>query len=391
MNRQKIHWCVDWCVVILFLMCVLGTTTNLYLWDKVFHIAPLIIFVTLGILFLNHISIKECFRSKDKEFYLMSGGILLSGINMILVHSRVGAIFTIADFLLILYLADKVCFDKIQIRVIVATCFLSWFYWQFINKDVFGNTHFNSNTPPIFMLSFFFIFISYVLCFWPARFQFSKWFYHIIAVLCAVLLAKRAMDFRCRGVVLALIAWVFTYFFLPKKKATIPLVIGLSLLFPALYVLISQSGAVDGVIVYGKNFSSGREIIWSEFFKVFIHHPITGIGSNFDLMLPNLLPQILRATHHALLDLLFVHGVPVFLIVLYLMHKRTEKIITSSSGLARNVCLASVYGSLTIGTFENIYILSPYNMMFLMIFIIYHRYLLEQTTIQESQPSRQSS
>lgn len=101
-------------------------------------------------------------------------------------------------------------------------------------------------------------------------------------------------------------------FFLPKKKATIPLVIGLSLLFPALYVLISQSGAVDGVIVYGKNFSSGREIIWSEFFKVFIHHPITGIGSNFDLMLPNLLPQILRATHHALLDLLFVHGVPVF-------------------------------------------------------------------------------
>lgn len=73
------------------------------------------------------------------------------------------------------------------------------------------------------------------------------------------------------------------------------------------------------------------------------------------------------------------------------MHKRTEKSLPPLSGLARNVCLASVYGSLTIGTFENIYILSPYNMMFLMIFIIYHRYLLEQTTIQESQPSRQSS
>lgn len=382
MNRERIHWYVDWCVIALFLTCVLGTTTTLFLYGKLVRIAPVIVFVALGVLFLNHVSIKKCFQSKDKEFFLMSGGILLSVINMILVKSRIGAFFTIADILLILYLADKVHFDKLQLKIIVAPCLLNWFYWQFVNKESYGFSSFNTNIPPLFMMFFFLIFITYLLCLYPNVFKVSKWFYHLAAFIVAALLIKRAMDFHCRGVALSLVAWIVAYFVLPKKKLTIPLVMGLSLLFPAVYGLLygflSDKVVLDDVLVFGKRLFSGRDIIWIEFFKVFRYHPITGIGSNFDLMLPDLAPY-LRATHHVFLDLLFIHGIPVLLIVLYLMYKRIGEVISSSTGFARDVCLASVYGSLAIGTFENAYILSPYNMMFLMIFVIYHSLLQEQT------------
>jgi len=374
MNRQKLHWLVDWCFIVLFLVCIVGTTTTPFLWDKLFNTSPPIMFVALCLLFLNHISIKECFQSKDKEFFLMSGGILLSIVNMILVKSRIGAIFTIADFLLVLYLANKIRFDKFQLGVIVAATFLIWFYWQFINKDMYTSSRFNSNTPPIFMFAFLCIFVSYFLCLLPKVLKMPKWPYHVIVLLFALLIGKRAMDFRCRGVILALVAWTFTYFFLPKKKQTVPLVIGLSLLFPIIYVLLWISGSVDGVTFLGKRFASGRDYIWYEFFKVFIHHPITGIGSNFDIMLPDLAVSA-RIVHNAFLDLLFVHGTPVFLIVLYLLYNRISEVIASASGLMRDICLASIYGTLTLGTFENMFILSPYNVMFMTIFVICHTFL----------------
>lgn len=383
MNQRKICRYIDWCIIIVFSACIFGVSTTTPLWDKVFPLAPLIVFLALGVLFLNHISIKNCFQTKDKEFFLMVGGIILSMINMICVRSRVGAIFTIADFLLVVYLADKVRFDKAQLGVIAATCFFIWFYWQFINKDVYDSTSFNPNTPPIFMFTFFCVFISYFFCFWPNALKDKKWLYPLIALLFVILTAKRSLDFRCRGVIIALSAWTFTYLFLPKKKITVSLVIGLSLLFPVVYVLLSESGAVDGIMIYGKNFASGRDVIWYEFFQVFIHHPITGIGSNFDLMLPNLTSPMARSAHHSLLNLLFIHGLPVFLIALYLMYKRIEHVITCSSEFAKNICIASIYGMLTIGTFDNAYILSPYNMMFMTLFIIANTFVHEPSILQE--------
>lgn len=383
MNRQTIHGLIDWCAIILFLFCVFGTTTIPFLWDRIFNIAPLIMFGALGLLFLNNVSVPDLLRRKDREFFLMAGGVVLSLINLFLVRSRLGAFLTIADFFLVLYLADKLHFDRIQFGVIVSVCFFIWFYWQFINNDIYSSSRFNTNTPPIFMLAFFCVFICYFFGLLSERGKMPGWGYHLIAVLFVLLLGKRAMDFRCRGVLAALAAWLFTYFFLPKHKRTFPLVIGVSLLFAVVYVLLWKSGSVDGIMVFGKRFASGRDRIWYEFFRAFIHHPITGIGSDFDVMLPDL-PERLRIAHNALLDLLFVHGIPVFLLVLYLMYKRTREMIAVSSGPVKAACLASVYASLAIGTFENIYILSPYNMLFMMIFLTAHAFAAKKEAIHET-------
>lgn len=192
-----------------------------------------------------------------------------------------------------------------------------------------------------------------------------------------MLLIMRILSFNCRGVLLGAIVWAVTFYILPKKNYTVPLVIGVSLLIPVLYIFLWKSGTADGASFLGKRVTSGREIIWYEFFKAFTNHPITGIGSDFDRIVPDL---YLKEMHQSLLDLLFVHGIPVFLVAIYLLHQRIKDIIKVSSGFTRAVCLASIYGILTIGTFENYYIVPPYNIMLLVIFMIPYSLTQDKTS-----------
>lgn len=381
MNRQKIHQLIDWCVILIFVVIIIGTTATYSLWEKSFFIAPVCIFFALCLLLLNHISLKDCFRTKNKEFFLMSGGVVLSSINILLINSRIGAFFTIADFLLIIYLADKVHFNKIQIGVIAFTSFSIWFYWQFISTADYFNSPLNPNGVSIILLSNFSVFVCYFTYLLSLRIQLSKWIYYSIMLLLIIFLAKRTFAFHSRGALLGVIAWAVTFYILPKKNFTIPLILGFSLLIPALYVLLWKSGIAESATFFGKRINSGREIIWYQFFMAFINHPITGIGSDFDRMVPDL---YLKEIHHSLLDLLFVHGIPVFLLVLYFLYKRIQEIINVSSGFLRTVCLSSIYGMITVGTFENYYIVPPHNILFLMIFIIFQAFVQEQASKESS-------
>lgn len=374
MIRKKFHQIIDWCVIIIFLLFILTTMTTLSLWEKYTYIAPPIIFIALCIFFLNHVSIKNCLQTKEYEFFLMCGGIILSAFNIILIQSNIGAFFTVANFLLILYLANKAYFNKFQLSVIAFASSIVLFYWFFISKESYGNIASNPNGASLVIFTNFCVFVSFFV-YYLHTYQLPQFFFPIAIFLILCIITGRILSFHCRGVLLAIIAWTGTYYILPKKKYTIPFIIGASLLMPVIYVLLWKSGVVDGVMFFGKRVASGRDIIWYEFFKVFIRHPITGIGSNFDAMLPDL---YLKEVHHALLDLLFVHGIPVFLIILYLMYKRISEIFTVSSMPLKAVCIASVYGLIASGSFENHYIVSPYNVLLLTIFMISYASLPEQ-------------
>lgn len=370
MNRQKLHYFADWFAIFIFLFISFCTTVSNLLWWKVTYIAPVPISLALCLLFVNHVSIKQCFQTKEKEFFLLCIGVLLSGINIIIIKSNIGAFFTITNFLLILYLADKhIVFDKIQIGVIAFSSFLILFYWLFINKEVYENIFANPNRASLYIFIHFCVFLCCGVYLLSSTFSFPVWYYHIGLFVIAFITAMRIQSLQCRGILLAITVWTITYYLLPKKNYTISLIIGASLFMPIVYVLLWKSGLVDSLIVFGKRFASGRDIIWYEFFNAFIKYPITGIGSDFDRTVPNL---YLKEVHHALLDLLFVHGIPVFLIVLYLLYKRIQEVITCSSVLVRAVCLASIYGIITAGSFENFYIVSPYNALFLVILVIPH-------------------
>lgn len=370
MNREKIHWLIDWGIMITFLLLIWCCWINHDLWEKVTYIAPVYAFLALGILFLNHISLIQCLKSRDKEFFLMCGGILLGAVNMVLVKSGIGAIFTLADFFLILYLANKVHFDPIQLGSAGLSCLAIWFYWQFINHSSYhaGDVVFNTNGLSLVIFSCFCVFIGYVVYLFSFYHPLPKWGYWLLMLPFLYFLTKRVLSFNARGILAGIFTWSVTYYFLPKKKFTVPMVLGISLLLPAVYVYLWKSGATDGIIILGKRLASGRDIIWNDFFHVFIQHPITGIGSDFERMLPDL---YIKEAHHALLDLLFVHGIPVFCIILYFLYKRVTDILTAPSDCTA-VCLAAVYGIFAAGTFENYYIVTPYNIILFMVFLIFH-------------------
>ena len=65
MNRQKIHWLIDWGVIITFLIIIWCCFVNFELWKKVTYIAPVYIFLALSILFFNHISLNNVFIRKS--------------------------------------------------------------------------------------------------------------------------------------------------------------------------------------------------------------------------------------------------------------------------------------------------------------------------------------
>ena len=107
-----------------------------------------------------------------------------------------------------------------------------------------------------------------------------------------------------------------------------------------------------------------------------MHHPIIGIGSNFGRVVPQL---EIKEVHHALLDLLFVHGGSVFLFVLYFLIKRfrdlfgkTEKI---EQGSRTALALSFLYGMIIIGTFENYYIVAPCSTVFFLILVLEYQKL----------------
>lgn len=184
------------------------------------YIAPVYAFLALGILFLNHISLVQCVKSKEKEFFLMCGGLLVGAANMVLVKSGIGAIFTLADFFLILYLANKVRFDRIQLGVFSLSCLVIWFYWQFIDQSSYytGDVVFNSNGLSLVIFSCFCVFICYVVYLLSLYSQMPKWGYWLLVLPFLYFLTKRVQSFNARELSLLFLHGLLPFIFCRKRN-----------------------------------------------------------------------------------------------------------------------------------------------------------------------------
>ena len=103
-----------------------------------------------------------------------------------LIGSNLGAFFTIADFLLILYLANKIHLDNIQLGTIAFSCILVLFYWLFINKETYDNSISNPNVASLIIFTSFCVCISF-LVYCLSSFSLSKWTYHIAILIIFIL------------------------------------------------------------------------------------------------------------------------------------------------------------------------------------------------------------
>ena len=367
--RTAMDWFAVWMMLGLMLTCWIGQETR----GRVLGYANLIFFFVLSALFFSQVDWIDELKKKDKELYLLIAGCVLAAINLFLARSNVGAIFTIVDFLLMLYLADKVILSRKMVGSLTVLCLALALYWLF-RHPMFETAEFYPNgishsscTPLMFGL--------YGSCWlWEEKTKQRRRLWEILFFCASALMLWQTSNLLARGTMLGVLAAMCAYWILPKRSWSIYLVLAGTLLFPVGYVALWKTGILDAASLAGKPVMSGRDIIWATFMDVYVQHPIIGIGSDFERIVPDLW---YKEVHHALLDLLFVHGGSVFLFVLYFLVKRLKELFNQNGCVRRGsraaLAISLLYGMMAIGTFENYYIVAPCSTVFFLILVLEHQ------------------
>ncbi len=149
---------------------------------------------------------------------------------------------------------------------------------------------------------------------------------------------------------------------------TLGLTVG-TVLFSLLLVWLGSMRDILNVKILYKDFFSGREEVWGELWGEYLRHPITGMGSSYKLHVVDL--EGTFEVHNGLLDILFVHGSIVFIVVLcflipLLLRQREQMAADAVSQFA----MAGVFAMLATSFFENYFIVPPFMLLFMLLFSV---------------------
>lgn len=371
MEKMRKREYIDWASLLITITFLFLCFINHDNYEKAIPYASLGAFVSLGLLFLNKIPFLSLLKKKDKELWLM---ILADGIalfNLLYVHSGLGAFFTIANLLLLLYMADKVEMTKTQMRTFCGIGVFFFLLWTLEIKWDYG-----SNQTGLVILTMLILTVLYLemlkekyRCFilFPAQVSAMIFGYVWIVWLRA----------RCAWVGLLVFAALF---FVPrgifKKKGLYRLLLLFStigaILFAAAYIVMSGLGVDFYMPFMYKRFLSGRELIWFELAGAYLRNSLTGIGSSYEMQVYYMEGGL--EVHNGLLDILIIHGTICFSFVLYFLWRRLRGIreMAIQDKLSKTA-MAGIFSMLVASFFENYFIVAPYSMIFFYLFLIINR------------------
>lgn len=363
----------NWSIIIA-LFGLANALWNEYTWYEA--IAPygtLISFVALCVTFLAYVDIKDALR--DPAFIMMAIVDLIALINLFIVGSGKGAFLTAFDVLMVLYLANKVRFSEKMMYVCYGVIGFFFYYWTFDVKGYFKG--YNTNYGGLVLITgfvFTMIGIEYLREYVKAKGKekaakwmlliyvwMFAWGYNIIAW------------YRARCALAGLITF-FVIVILPEeiwnKKWTymIP-VLGMTLgplAFSGIYIWLSKISDVFTIRLFYKDAISGRNEVWRELWTAFINKPITGIGSSYQMDIEWLGGMF--EVHSGMLDILFVHGIIVFIAVCAFLINRLwnlrERAASANTG---KFIMGGVMAILASSFFENFFIVPPFLLAFLVL------------------------
>lgn len=352
----------------------------------------LITFVALAGAFLCYVDIKDAI--KDKLFWLMVVTDLVALINLILLGSNKGSLLIVVDFMLILYLSDKIVFSIKESYFVLIYIAFFFFYWTIDVKGYFKG--YNTNYGGLILITGFACvmiimqvanenmqgkYYRYIGEFgdiegkktWWKR----NWWYPPLCIFLVMLSFNIISWYRSRTALMGLIA-LLAIILLPEKivrnKVIYPLMCFFStfgaILLATLYIGFGRIfGAKGNITLFYKDIVSGRNEIWTELFNAFLEKPLTGIGSSYTMKL-DFMEGMLEA-HSAMLDILVVHGIIVFIplcaLLTYRIYKLKEK---SCVGNVDKAVFAAVICVMVTGFFENYYIVQPFSLILLCLLVI---------------------
>lgn len=384
--------------------------------------ATLITALALGIAFLCYVDLKKAFR--EPAFYLMLFADVLTLVNLFVVDSGKGALLTVVDLLLVLFLIDKVVVGRVQILVVCAVELAFFFYWTLTPKGYYQG--FNINYGGLVLLTgllfgmillemlkqehrydyvwigqivlmcigcrvtyvayrdlflFYLVYAAATLFMILKRKEQQKYFWILQATLLILgfeiisyYLSRCALIGALAFVVLILIPgkfWMNTVGKVCFAVISFGLTIG-TVLFSVLLVWLGGMRETLNIKILYKDIFSGREEVWGELWGEYLRHPITGMGSSYTLHVTNL--EGTFEVHNGLLDILFVHGPIVFVIVLCfllpLLLKLREQM---ASDAVSRFAAAGIFAMLMTSFFENYFIVPPFMLLFMLLFTLVNK------------------
>lgn len=302
----------------------------------------LFVFAILIPVFLININIIKKLREKDAELIALIALSAVTLINILIVNSGFGCFFVEVNFAIILYLSGHMKFSKWQIYLFGAlytVMLIYWFFgvytWMFADYTSFAM---NTNTAATFTV----FSMMCALVFFEALFDRYK-AAALLVIIALVKCLQISLYHRSRGAFMMLTVFFVLRFIIPKRlwekkgffNAVLIFVTIGSLVFAAFYIIIGTMGVNFKMPFFYKNVFSGREAIWLEMWEMFRRRPLTGIGTNVTIT-----SFFEFNVHNAMLNILFIHGVIVFALTVFLMFRNLGRI---REGIAsRNIAITAL-------------------------------------------------
>ncbi|MBR6159948.1 MAG: O-antigen ligase family protein [Lachnospiraceae bacterium] len=304
------------------------------------------VFANLAVLFAVNVNPITAIRKKDIMFIVLAALSVIAIANILIVDSGFGCFFVAVNFALIWYLCDRMPFHKWQFYLfggLYTLMMIYWFFgvytWMFADYTSFAM---NTNTAATFTVFSMLCVLAFLEELYE-KYRIAGLFITIALIKCFQI----SLYHRSRGAFVMLGAYFVLRYIVPKKLwekkgffGTVCVLCTLgSLVFVALYIIIGTTGVNFRMPFFYKNVFSGREAIWLEFWDLFKHKPLTGIGTNVTIT-----SFFEFNVHNAMLNILVIHGVLVFALTLILMYGRWKKSRTGKgrAGFAAAVAVFAV-------------------------------------------------
>ena len=326
--------------------------------------ATLIIFAALVFMVFAQDLIRDARKGTKGEIAVVVLITVITALNLIVLHSSKGAFFVPVDMALILFTAPRVSISEEVKRFVTGMGASLMIWWYSVVHWEYG---FNM-AGLIFMI---FMMMGEIFLEYMKNDRELDYLKYVQILLWAVTLLLE-ICYHARSAAVCIILYGLFYFLIPLIAQnnviyavfTAASTIG-SIAFTAFYVALGKLG-INVTILY-KNLLSGREDIWAELWQELLKRPLTGIGSSYKLK-----SFFIFEVHNGLFDILSVHGVVVFALVMILLIRRLWEL--KNTGFAyRPECrlaAAGIYAMLFASYFENGFIVPPYSMIFFTLCII---------------------
>ena len=331
----------------------------------------LLIFLVLSLLALPYLA--EDIRGRNADLIMTAATIVLSAVFVLITGSGYGAVFIPSDLALIAYVSGKLKLKQGSVLCLSFTGACPVILWY---SHVRWSYNFNMAGFAFMLMAYFAMILveewrDGAPAFLSDHKAYFKWVIFITAFILSMLYHSRTVMAGMLGFAAVYLLFGMTVRHRWVRRLLFFLASAGAVLFTAAYVWIAET--VGNARFLYKDVFSGREAIWRELWGAFLASPLTGIGSAYELKSFEIFE-----VHNGMFDILVVHGIIVFMLVLMLMYRRFEKVYVDKaedignqeSGLHKlgetsRLALAAAFSMMFTSWFENYFTVPPYSIFFM--------------------------